>query len=89
MEHNTKRRRRKVKNLREIMLKNKKLEHDHSAKFQEIFGKPLSDFMDTFTGFNIVEFDDYIKTPDGESTNDYLEKNYKEGLELIKILIML
>ena len=74
--------------LRDIVLKNKKLEHDYKSKFQEVFGITLSNFMDPITGFKIVEFDQYIKTPDGISTRDYLLRNSgEETVKLIEILI--
>ena len=73
--------------LRSITLKNRKAEHTHKNKFREIFGCPISDFMDPLLGFDIVKFDEYIKTPDGISTRDYLKKNNPEGCRIIEELI--
>ena len=73
--------------LRDIVLKNKKLEHDLKDEFQLIFGKTLHDFMDPVTGFDLIAFDDYIKTPEGTSTHDWLAENNTRGFEIVKKLI--
>jgi len=40
------------------------------------------------TGFNIIKFDEAIKTPDGTSTKDWIIKKYgKEAGDLIDWLI--
>ena len=57
-------------------------------KFRRIFGVGMWQFMDFLMGFNIVKFDDWLKTPDGVSTADYLTKKYgREACDLVKELI--
>lgn len=63
---------------RDYILKYKRLLHDNSDAFQTTFGVPLSQFWDTFTGFDIVKFDEWLGTPDGTSTRDYITSKYGE-----------
>ena len=48
----------------------------HERRFRRIFGVSMRPFLDLMTGFDIVRFDDWMKTPDGTSTSDFLRKTY-------------
>ena len=68
--------------------KNKQLLMTYKKPFKIIFKSELQAYMSPLFGFDIVKFDDYLKTPDGTSTNDFVTKNYgEEGCSLIKKLI--
>jgi len=57
-------------------------------KFQLIFGIPLTRFMHPLFGFDIVNFDTWLGTPDGTSTHDYLlETKGQEALNLVESLL--
>jgi len=61
-----------------------------APEFQRIFGMSIGRFMDIFTGFDIVMFDDILGVPDGVSCQEFVQTNYgKRGVELIKKLISL
>lgn len=67
------------------------LNADLADKFQSYFSAPLEDFWDYFFGFDVVKFDDYMKTPPDVSLRDYLIQQYSQEAsdfvaELIKIL---
>lgn len=62
----------------------------YGVKFQEVFGVPLAQFMDPIPvlGFDVIAFDEWLGTPDGTSTYDYLLQKYgKEAQTLIKSLL--
>ena len=68
---------------------NKKLLRDNAVEFQLSFGVPLHRFMHPLLGFDIVSFDEFLKTPDGVSTHDYLKQKFGEdALALIERLIV-
>lgn len=52
--------------------------YKNGDQFKRIFGVPLKDFMDILTGFDVVKFDQYLKTPDGTSTKNYITQKYGE-----------
>jgi hypothetical protein len=57
-------------------------------KFKRTFNLPLKNYIDLITGFDIVKFDEDIKTPDGISTKDFISKTYgEEAVKLIQSLI--
>jgi hypothetical protein len=73
---------------RALVMKNKKLLHDHAAGFQGFFKVPLASYMNDYTGFDIVKFDEMIKTPDGVSTHDFVKRKYGlQALNMIQDLI--
>jgi hypothetical protein len=73
---------------RALVMKNKKLLHDHAAGFQGFFKVPLGPYMNDVTGFDIIKFDEMIKTPDGVSTHDFVMRKYGlQALNMIKALI--
>lgn len=48
----------------------------------------LGTYHDLITGFNVVQFDIDIKTPDGVSCKEWVEKEYgKDAVNLIKRLL--
>ena len=65
------------------MLFQKYKKHEWES-FKRIFGRNLSEFW-TITGFDVVRFDDWLGTPDGVSTHDYLKTSYgEEALALVQ-----
>jgi hypothetical protein len=70
------------------MQANRNLEMKHSNVFHWIFHCQLHDYMSYLTGFDIVKFDRDIKTPDGTSTNMWIQTKYgPEAVNLIRKLI--
>jgi len=52
--------------------------------FYETFKRKLSEFDDLVTGFDIIKFDDYVKTPEGKSLSEYInDKHGKEAKYMI------
>lgn len=74
----------------EIVMRNKNLRDKYYAQFKQIFGISILTFLDLFTGFDIVRFDEkFLQTPDGQSTADCLLERYgQEAHNLISNLIM-
>ena len=63
--------------LPDFILFNRELFHKHQAEFKTIFHINLKDYFDFVTGFDVVKFDnDFIKPPDGISTNDAVINKY-------------
>lgn len=81
------------KSLATTLHKHRKNIQAHSAEFKRIFNRNLRDYygsnaLDMIFGFDIVKFDQDIKTPDGKSMADHITKKYgKEAHDLIKTLI--
>jgi len=70
------------------VLKNRDLIVNHGQEFKKIFGLPINKFIDPMTGFDIIAFDDWLETPDGESTRDQLIAKYGErAAELVEGLL--
>ena len=77
-----------TKTMRDIVLNNKKMQHDHDNVFRQIFGADIGQFMHPVFGFDIVKFDDFVGTPGGVSLADYLLSKYGiEAHRLISTLI--
>ena len=76
---------RKVRKL--VIDKNIKLKATHEKEFLNIFNVPLSRFMHPIFGFDIIQFDTYIRTPDGTSTKEWTKKRY--GVESVGLLYKL
>jgi hypothetical protein len=56
-------------------------------RFYEIFGKPVNQFWN-IAGFDIVKFDEFLLTPDGVSTEQFIRDNYGAGaVELVRGLL--
>ena len=74
--------------VRDLVMKNKKLLHDHAAAFQGFFKVPLASYMNDVTGFDIIKFDEMIKPPKGISTHDFVMRKYGlQALHMIQYLI--
>jgi len=73
----------------QFMIENNKKRLEYAGMFQSVFGTSLGKFWDTITGFDIVKFDEeFMKTPDGTSTEELVRKRYGEsGLSIIKHLM--
>lgn len=48
----------------------------HHAEFRRIFNQSMVKYMHPIFGFNVILFDDWLKTPDGTSTADFLKEKY-------------
>jgi hypothetical protein len=56
-------------------------------QFRKTFGVPVNQFLD-FSGFDIIKFDEWLNTPKGVSTKNFITKKYgKEASELINSLL--
>lgn len=61
---------------------------DQRRRFREIFKVDPRAFWDNITGFDVIEFDDFIQPPDGTSTEDTVREKYGQaGVDLVKELI--
>ena len=59
-------------------------------KFRRAFGVSLYPYWGTITGFKIIEFDKFLKVPDGQSMKQFITKKYnKAAADLIERLISL
>jgi hypothetical protein len=47
--------------------------------FHKVFGISVLKFWHPFFGFDVIEFDKWVGTPDGMSCNDHVEKKYGKG----------
>ena len=72
----------------DLIGKNKKLLLENAEKFRRTFGVALHKFMSPLVGFDIVRFDEFLGTPEGISTRDYINRKYGiKAVELIEKLI--
>lgn len=72
----------------DIIGKNKKLLLENADEFRRTFGVMLQKFMSPITGFDIVRFDEFLGTPEGISTRDYINRKYgSKAVGLIERLI--
>jgi hypothetical protein len=69
-------------------MKNKKKFHDYETAFRQQFNRPLNQFWDPFTGFDVIAFDEVTAPPDGTSLKDFLVTKYsQEASDLIGKLL--
>ncbi len=74
--------------LRDLVIKNKRKFHDNQLAFHTTFGISLKEYWDLIFGFELFKFDEWLGTPDGISTHDYILTKYGEGaLKLVEGLI--
>ena len=74
--------------MNQLMQKNRDKLFKNGKQFQRVFGVPLNNYIDPITGFDIVKFDEFLKTPDNVSTADFLEGKFGvEAKNLIESLI--
>lgn len=60
----------------------------YDAEFNLVFKMRLAKYLDPFYGFDIVKFDNDLKTPDGTSTREHVRNLYgAEAEKLIERLI--
>lgn len=76
----------------DIVNKNRRLIKENESKFRDLFGLKLHDYLGNIqqllTGFDIVKFNDAIKSPDNMSLKEFvLEKYGDEAVNLIFELI--
>ena len=72
----------------ETALKNKKKLIENRGKFLETFGVGMERFFHPFFGFDVVRFDEWLKTPDGKSTREFLVEKYDvKAMELVESII--
>lgn len=55
------------------------VKHAIEARFSGKFGLCLATFQQPIFGFDVIKFDRYVKTPNGISTADYVDKKYGPG----------
>ena len=73
--------------IRDMFMDGKKKLQQYKDQFFNTFKVHLEPFM-TFHGFDVVKFDEHLKTPDGTSTKDFIQKQYgDDAVQLIKDLI--
>ena len=48
----------------------------YKGAFQATFQKPLRDFWEKITAFDVIKFDKWVKTPSGVSTYDFVAQHY-------------
>ena len=56
----------------------------YKQEFLKTFKIPLKEFYHRLLGFEIIEFDAWLKVPEGVSTADHIEKNY--GIDAVKMV---
>lgn len=61
----------------------------YADQFKRTFGRSIGPYMDKFTGFDVLKFDDeVIQPPDGKSTEEVVRERYGEdAVTLIRNLI--
>ena len=75
--------------MNDFITNNLNIRNQEHLNFSRIFGVTLNSFFDNLFGFDIVKFDeDFIKTPDDQSMEEYIQEKYGEkGVAVIKRLI--
>ena len=59
----------------------------HGQEFKRIFGVPVNKFLD-ITGFDIIKFDEWLDTPNGVSSSEFIKKKFGDKAEqLIRNLL--
>ena len=60
----------------------------YTEAFQKTFRLKLKNYLDPLTGFDIVKFDEDIKTPEGRSCDEFISEKYgPDSSSIIKGLI--
>jgi hypothetical protein len=75
--------------MRELLMKYKKLYHDHAEAFERTFNMPLAKYWDIMFGFDICKFNDDIGCPTEEeiSLEEFITQKY--GAEASKLITKL
>lgn len=70
-----------------VMAARKKYDSNY-MKFQSTFNIPLKTYWDKMFAFDVIGFDDFLETPDGTSTKDWiLEKYGQDAVNLVLDLL--
>jgi len=67
--------------MQKLISHNRELKVKHSQEFLHTFNVSLFKFMHPLFGFDVINFDKWLQTPDGISTSDYLKQEYNERAE--------
>ena len=62
--------------MKQIVARNDKRNQSYYIEFAEIFGQPLSKFLDALHSFDVIALDDWLETPDGKSMSDIIKERY-------------
>lgn len=74
--------------MRDLVLMNKKLFHDHQSEFLATFKVALGSYWELMFGFDVIAFDDFVKPCENESTKDAIRRQYGDrAVSLIERLI--
>jgi len=74
--------------MKELIEKNKQTLNQNRSQFRRVFGIELHRFMHPLFGFDAIRFDEWLGTPDGISTYDYIkETKGNEALTLVQGLV--
>ena len=61
-----------------------------NADFKRVFGVNTHRFVNPFTGFDVIAFDDFVSTPRNVSTSDHIRNTYGDDAErLVRDLLKL
>lgn len=67
---------------------NKELRIRHDEDFMRAFSVSVAKFMHPYWGFDVIRFDEWLRTPDGKSTDEFLQEKYGGvACDLVKALI--
>ncbi|MDP3793876.1 MAG: hypothetical protein Q8R07_03940 [Candidatus Uhrbacteria bacterium] len=70
------------------MLIHRKPTATQAQAFKRLFGAPLWDYWNVFTGFDSIRLSDTLAVPDDESMSMYIERKYGTlAVKLIEELI--
>ena len=62
--------------------------NQHAQSFQKHFGTNIGKFWDVFTGLDVVKLDQFLRTPDGKSTREWIvETRGEDAAKLVEVLI--
>lgn len=62
--------------------------HKHKLRFLEVFKRSIFLYFDPLTGFDSIEFSDFLEVPDDISAKDFIQEHYgDEGVTIIEALI--
>ena len=77
-----------METVKDWMIRIRRRAIEKGPEFKSIFGVFIMNYCD-FTGFNVIKFDEwFLKTPDGISCSDEVERRYgSRAVALIRELI--
>jgi len=78
----------KIETIADLVNHNQQLLRANKDEFLRTFGIPLHRYMHPLWGFDVIRFDDWLKTPDGQSTHELLLEKYGQAADnLVERLI--